>query len=305
MHVAVTGGAGFIGAHTCRALLEAGHRVTAIDDLSHGRREALADGIELLVLDVRAPELGEELVQRRPEAVLHLAAQMDVRRSVADPLYDASVNVIGTVNALAAARRAGARRFVFASSGGAVYGEQEQFPAREDHPRRPASPYGASKLCGEEYVELARRGGLSTLSLRYANVYGPGQDPLGEAGVVAIFLHRMLSGGEPVVNGDGGQTRDFVFVEDVARANLLALTSAAAGALNVGTGLETSVNELAAMLAREAGYGRPLRHGPAAPGEQRRSSIDPGAARAQLGWEPHVGLEEGLRSTARWFRAKS
>src|SRR6266851_3478495 len=169
---------------------------------------------------------------------------MDVRRSVADPLHDASVNVLGTVNALAAARRADARR--------------------------PASPYGVSKLCGEEYAELARRDGLPTMSLRYANVYGPGQDPLGEAGVVAIFLHKMLQGGDPVINGDGGQTRDFVYVEDVARANLLALTSEAQGALNVGTGVETSVNELARILAGAAGYRNPIAHGPAAPGSSLR-----------------------------------
>ena len=304
MHVAVTGGAGFIGAQTCRALLEAGHRVTAVDDLSHGRREALPPGVELVVLDVRAPQLAEELAGRKPDAVLHLAAQMDVRRSVADPVHDASVNVLGTVNALEAASRAGARRFVFASSGGAVYGEQSEFPAREEHPRRPASPYGVSKLCGEEYLELKRRGGLSAASLRYANVYGPGQDPLGEAGVVAIFLHRMLSGGEPVINGDGEQTRDFVYVDDVARANLLALTGSAGGPLNVGTGCETSVNELARKLARAAGYGRPIAHAPPAPGEQRRSCIDPGAARARLGWEPSVGLDEGLQRTADWFRAR-
>jgi UDP-glucose 4-epimerase len=305
MRVVVTGGAGFIGAQTCRALLEAGHAVTAVDDLSHGTREAVPRGADLLVMDVRSPQLAAELKRLRPDAVMHLAAQMDVRRSVADPIYDASVNVLGTVNALAAARQGGARRFLFASSGGAVYGEQDAFPAPEQHPRRPASPYGVSKLCGEEYASLALRDGLSTMSLRYANVYGPGQDPLGEAGVVAIFLHRMLHGGDPVINGDGGQTRDFVYVEDVARANLLALTSQAHGALNVGTGVETSIEDLARLLAAAAGYRKAIAHGPAAPGEQRRSSVDPRAARELLGWEPLVPLGEGLRRTTEWFRSSN
>src|SRR5207253_7490419 len=206
MHVLVTGGAGFIGAHSCRVLLEAGHRATALDDLSHGKRDAVPAGADLVVLDVRSPQLGAVVQRLRPAEVLHLAAQMDVRRSVAEPTLDGSINVLGTVNMLAAARRAGVTRFVFASSGGAVYGEQQVFPAREDHPRRPASPYGVSKLCGEEYLELAGREGLSTMSLRYANVYGPGQDPMGEAGVVAIFLHKMLRGDAPVINGDGEQT---------------------------------------------------------------------------------------------------
>jgi len=302
MRVAVTGGAGFIGAHSCRALLEAGHEVVAIDDLSHGKKEALPAGAALLVMDVRSPQLAAEFARLRPDAVIHLAAQMDVRHSVADPMHDASVNVLGTVNAIAAARQAGARRFVFASSGGAVYGEQETFPAPEQHPRRPASPYGVSKLCGEEYVDLARREGLSAIALRYANVYGPGQDPMGEAGVVAIFLHKMLGGGDPVINGDGKQTRDFVYVGDVARANVLAVGSDAGGALNVGTGIETSVNELARSLARAAGYSKRIAHGPAAAGEQKRSSVDPRAARDQLGWEPRVALDEGLRLTAEWFR---
>src|SRR5437868_9012655 len=305
MRVVVTGGAGFIGAHSCRALLEAGHAVTALDDLSHGKREALPPGADLLVIDVRSPELAAELQRLRPDAVLHLAAQMDVRHSVANPMHDASVNVLGTVNVLAAARRAGARRFVLASSGGAVYGEQDAFPAPEQHPRRPASPYGVSKLCAEEYLELARREGLSTNSLRYANVYGPGQDPMGEAGVVAIFLHKMLRGGDPVINGDGGQTRDFVYVEDVARANLLALASDASGALNVGPGEETSVNELARLLAGAAGYEKPIRHGPGAAGEQRRSCVDPRAALGSLGWAPLVPLHEGLVHTTGWFRQRS
>jgi UDP-glucose 4-epimerase len=304
MQVIVTGGAGFIGAHTCRALLAKGHRVAAVDDLSHGTREAVPDGVELLVLDVRDPKLMTEMEKRRPDAVVHLAAQMDVRKSVADPLFDASVNVLGTLGALEAAKRAGARRFVFASSGGAVYGEQDVFPATEEHPRRPASPYGTSKLCGEEYVEYYRRNhGLSTLALRYANVYGPGQDPLGEAGVVAIFLHQLLEGRTPRINGDGLQTRDFVFVEDVARANALAVESASSGALNIGTAREANIAQLAEKLV-QATAGSPPTHGPQAPGEQRRSVIDPSAAKKALGWEPRIGFEEGLERTAEWFKAQ-
>jgi UDP-glucose 4-epimerase len=216
---------------------------------------------------------------------------------MADPLFDASVNVLGTVNML----DTGVRRFVFASSGGAVYGEQEYFPAREDHPRRPASAYGASKLCGEEYLAFYQRAfGVSTLALRYANVYGPGQDPFGEAGVVAIFLEKLLSGAEPVINGDGEQTRDYVHVSDVARINALAIESAVIGALNVGTARETTVNELAEKL----GVKKPFRHGPAKPGEQRRSAIDPSAASGALRWRPEIALEEGLQATAEWFRSR-
>ena len=305
MHVLVTGGAGFIGSHTTRALLARGHQVTAVDDLSHGRRENVPDGAALEVLDVRAPALHALFAERKPEAVLHLAAQMDVRRSVADPVFDAQVNVLGTVNVLEAAARAGVGRVVFASSGGAIYGEQEVFPAPESHPCRPASPYGASKRCGEVYLahyQLAR--GLSTLSLRYANVYGPGQDPLGEAGVVAIFLAKMLAGSDPIINGTGAQTRDYVHVEDIARANLLALESSASGELNLGTGIETSVTELAAQLAAAVGHPRPLLHGPAKAGEQLRSAVDATQARAQLGWSPSIALGSGLRSTAAWFRGQ-
>ena len=295
MHVVVTGGAGFIGSHSVRALQSRGHTVSVIDDLSHGKRENVQ--APLHVLDVRSPE-ARELVQReKPGAVLHLAAQMDVRRSMADPLFDASVNVLGVVNMLSA----GAPRFVFASSGGAVYGEQDVFPAREDHARRPTSAYGASKLCGEEYLALYQRAfGVSAFALRYANVYGPGQDPFGEAGVVAIFLEKLLSGGEPVINGDGEQTRDYVHVHDVARINALAIESDVTGALNVGTARETTVNELAEKL----GVRRPFRYGPAKPGEQRRSSIDATAARRALGWRPEITLEDGLRITAEWFRSR-
>jgi len=255
-----------------------------------------------VVLDVRDPKLMGEMEKRRPDAVVHLAAQMDVRKSVADPLFDASVNVLGKLGALESARRAGARRFVFASSGGAVYGEQDVFPATEAHPRRPASPYGTSKLCGEEYVEHYRRAhGISTLCLRYANVYGPGQDPLGEAGVVAIFLHHLLEGRAPRINGDGLQTRDFVYVEDVARANAMAVESVASGALNIGTARESNIVQLAEKLVKATGGPVPT-HGPPAPGEQRRSVIDPAAAKKALAWEPRVGFEEGLERTAEWFK---
>jgi UDP-glucose 4-epimerase len=306
MHVLVTGGAGFIGGRSCRALIERGHRVTAVDDLSQGKRENVPEGAALEVVDVRAPALIALLERLRPEAVLHLAAQMDVRRSVADPLFDASVNVLGTVNALEGARRAGVRRFVLASTGGAVYGEQDSFPAREDHPRRPASPYGVSKLCAEEYLAYAARStGLSALALRYANVYGPNQDPHGEAGVVAIFAGRMIAGQEPVLNGDGLQTRDYVHVEDVARANLAAVESAHQGALNVGTGVETTVVQLFEAMAAELGWTQAPVFGPAKPGEQRRSCVDPSAAGAALGWSPTVGVARGLQQTARWFRDRA
>jgi len=305
MKILVSGGAGFIGAHSVRALLDAGHAVQAVDDLSHGRREALPAGASLEVLDVRSPELLARVAALRPDAVLHLAAQMDVRKSVADPLFDASVNVLGTLNLLEAARRAGAKRFVFASSGGAIYGEQEVFPAPESHPRRPASPYGVSKLCAEEYVahyRLAHR--LSTLSLRYANVYGPGQDPQGEAGVVAIFCGKLTKGESPTINGDGLQTRDYVHVSDVARANRLAIESQAPGVLNIGTGRECDVVTLARLLASALGARPDFRHGPPAPGEQRRSVVDAAAAASVLGWKPEVALEQGLRDTAEWFAKK-
>jgi UDP-glucose 4-epimerase len=303
MHVLVTGGAGFIGAHSARALLERKHRVTVVDDLSHGRREVVPKGAELVELDIRAPEILPLFDSRRFDAVLHLAAQMDVRKSVADPLFDASVNVLGTLNLLEGSRRSGVKRFVFASSGGAVYGEQEVYPAPESHPRRPASPYGVSKLCGEEYLaHYALVHGLSALALRYANVYGPGQDPHGEAGVVAIFLDKLLAGETATINGDGMQTRDYVYVGDVARANVLGIESAVTGALNIGTGVETTVADLARDLAQHAGVAPRFVNGPPKPGEQRRSSVYPAAAKMALAWEPRTSLDRGLAETARSFR---
>jgi UDP-glucose 4-epimerase len=303
MRVLITGGAGFIGGHSARALLSRGHSVEVVDDLSGGRRENVPKDVQLHVLDVRSPETMALVERLKPDAILHLAAQMDVRRSMADPTFDASVNVLGIVNLLQAAVNAGTSRFCFASSGGAVYGEQDEFPARESHSRRPASAYGTSKLCGEEYLALYGRAyDLSGLALRYANVYGPAQNPHGEAGVVAIFLQKMLSGGAPVINGDGLQTRDYVYVEDVARINALAVESRFAGALNVGTARETELVALSKMLAEAAGYSPPIAHGPAKAGEQRRSAIDPSAAFEALGWRPQVSLEQGVAETAAWFK---
>ena len=305
MKVLVTGGAGFIGSHVADLALAAGHDVLVLDDLSGGRRENLDGRARLHVLDVRSREAAELIGDERPDAIFHLAAQMDVRRSVADPSFDADVNIRGFINLLEAAVRAGVKRVVFSSTGGAIYGEQDFFPADESHPTRPCSPYGVSKASSELYLNYYRaQYGLSYAALRYANVYGPRQNPHGEAGVVAIFCERLLTGRECVIYGDGGQTRDFVFVRDVARANLLALTSDFVGALNVGTGVETNVNDLYAMLAEAAGVQTPARHEPGKPGEQRRSVITAAKAGRVLGFVPEVSLKEGIAETMAFFRSR-
>ena len=300
----VTGGAGFIGSNLVDGLLAHGVRVAIADDLSTGRREnlesALAAGAVLHELDVRDAAALEALVlAERPEVVFHLAAQIDVRRSVEDPVADARVNVEGTLNVLAAALRGGVRRVVYSATGGAVYGEAEQVPTPEDAPELPLAPYGQSKLAGEGYCALyARLHGLSTIALRYANVYGPRQDPLGEGGVIAIFCGCLAEGRTPTIYGDGEQTRDFVYVGDVVEANLVAAAAERSGSFNVGTGLETSVLQLAATLDG-LGAGPPLapQHADARPGEVRRSCLDAARVREALGWEPQVGLAEGLRLT--------
>jgi UDP-glucose 4-epimerase len=304
MRILVTGGAGFIGSHVAELLLQQGHEVFIVDDLSSGREENLPPGAAFYRLDIRSEEFFNKVLQHKPEAVFHLAAQMDVRKSVADPQLDADINILGTIQVVRAATRAGARKVVFSSTGGAIYGEQDAFPATEEHPRRPVSPYGTSKLCGEEYLAYFRRaGGPAYAALRYANVYGPRQDPHGEAGVVAIFSRKMLAGQTPVINGDGKQTRDFVFARDVARSNLLALESDAEGVFNIGTGVETDINTLSAMLVDATGFaGRP-EHGPAAPGEQLRSCVDPSRAKKVLNWHPEVDLKSGLEETVAYFRA--
>lgn len=304
MKILVTGGAGFIGSHVVDTFVAAGHRVAVVDNLATGKRARVHPEAALHVMDLRSRRLAQVFEAERPEVVAHLAAQAAVRRSVGDPVYDASVNVLGGLNVLNCCGRFGVRRLIYSSSGGAGYGDTDVVPTPEDHPTRPASPYGVTKVAVEMYVS-AWKGlhGTSGISLRYANVYGPRQDPDGEAGVVAIFCHRLLTGQTPVINGDGQQTRDYVYVDDVAAANLRALERPeVTGCVNIGTGIETSVNELYRTLARAAGLGVTPRHGPAKPGEQRRSCLSPALAKSRLGWTPTVALEEGLARTMEFFK---
>jgi UDP-glucose 4-epimerase len=304
--VLVTGGAGFIGSHVVDALLDGGHDVVIVDDLSTGHERNLNRAARFTRLDIRDRAAVAELMAReRPEAISHQAAQMDVRRSVADPVFDAQVNVIGLLNLLEEGRRHGLQRVVFASSGGTVYGDGERMPAREGDPTVPLCPYGITKLATENYLHYyAHAYGMRYVALRYANVYGPRQDPKGEAGVVAIFIGQLLRNEGPVINGTGKQTRDYVFVGDVARANLLALQSSFCGPLNIGTGIEVDVNRLFELLCETTGVEKPMRHGPAKLGEQMRSALDPARARAELGWEPSVSLSEGLARTVAYFRQR-
>jgi UDP-glucose 4-epimerase len=306
MRALVTGGAGFIGSNLVDALLAGGGEVTVVDDLSTGRREnlgtALAAGAQLAELDIREGEaLSELFAERRPEVVFHLAAQIDVRKSIADPAFDASVNVGGTANVLEAARLAGTGRVVFVSTGGAIYGEGEgqQLPLVEGAPIAPLSPYGQSKFAAEGYLALYERlYGLSSVSLRLGNVYGPRQDPLGEAGVIAIFCGRLQAGERPTVYGDGKQTRDYIYVGDVVAAALAAAESDTTGPINVGTGIETNVLELAARLGELGGTDAfEPEFAPPRTGEVQRISIDPARAERKLGWQAKTSLEEGLRLT--------
>jgi len=304
LKVLVTGGAGFIGSHVADRLLAGGHDVVILDDLSTGHVDHLPAAARFYQMDVHSPWLEKLFTIERPEAVVHEAAQASVRRSVEDPVFDASVNVLGTAALLQASVQHGVRRFLFASTGGAIYGDTDLVPTPEDAPALPVSPYGASKLAAEVYLRTFQAlHGLSYIALRYANVYGPRQDPHGEAGVVAIFSQRLLGGAKARINGDGKQTRDFVYVGDVADANARALTSDAVGAFNVGTGVETDINRIFASLRRLTGSDQPEEHGPPLPGEQRRSAIDPRKVEKVLGWRPQTSLDAGLSATVQYFRA--
>ena len=298
MRAIVTGGAGFIGSHVVEALLARGDEVLALDDLSNGKRENVPEGARLVVADLREP-LDKDFDDVRPEVCFHLGAQVDVRVSVERPEHDADVNVRGTIRVLEAARHHDTQ-VVFSSTGGAIYGECER-PATEDAPRMPIAPYGTAKLAAEEYLATFNRlHGTRHVSLRYGNVYGPRQDPHGEAGVVAIFFNKLLAGEPPKVFGDGSATRDYVFVGDVVRATLAA-AERDGGVYNVGTGRETSVIELLELCQRIAGTSFPAQFVPPRPGELQRSVLDPNRAVDELGWRPERSLEDGLRETWEFF----
>ncbi len=302
MKVLVTGGAGFIGSHVVDRLILEGHEVVVVDNLSTGKRRNINRAARFYKTDIQSWRLERVFRNERPSVVMHLAAQMDVRKSVEDPVFDAQVNVLGMLNVLEQAVKHGVRKIIFSSSGGAIYGEQEMFPASETHITQPLSPYGLSKLCGEQYLSYYQRiGGIQMVNLRYANVYGPRQDPHGEAGVVAIFIQKLLNNEQAIINGNGRQTRDFVFVDDVVEANLAVMGQEIQGTYNVGTGMETSINDLFRILVEHTGSRCKELHGPAKKGEQARSVIDSTKLRHDLSWEPRVELTEGLKRTVAYF----
>lgn len=302
MKVIATGGAGFIGSHLVDTLIERGDEVIVVDDLSSGAKQQIHPDAEFHQLDIRSRHAAELIRRRKPDAIAHHAAQMSVSRSVREPLFDADVNLMGAINLLEAAREAGSR-FVFASTGGALYGDADVLPTPESYPAWPVSPYGVGKLAFEHYLYCySVQHDLSYAALRYANVYGPRQNPHGEAGVIAIFCLHLLAEEEPIVNGDGKQTRDFVHVTDVVRAHVAALDSDARGHFNVGTGRQCDVNTVFEMIAERMGTSLGKRHGPARPGDQRTSALDWSLIRERLGWRPQVSLEEGLTDTVEWFK---
>jgi len=304
MRILVTGGAGFIGSHVVDALIERGHEVVVADDLSTGKREHLNPQARFYHLDIRdAQGLEDVFAAERPEIVNHQAARANVRESMARPVLYAEVNVIGSLNLLELSRKYGVGKFIYASTGGAVYGEPEYLPADESHPINPLDPYGASKHFVEHYLYLyGVNYGLHYTVLRYPNVYGPRQDPYGEAGVVAIFTGQMLEGGQPVINGSGEQERDFVYVGDVAAANIQALERGDNQIYNIGWGVGTSINGIFAKLKEITGYERQAVHGPPKLGEVFKIYLEASKAQHELGWAPRVGLDEGMRKTVEYFR---
>ncbi len=303
MKLLVTGGAGFIGSNIVDAAIAAGYEVVVVDNLSAGCREFINPAAKFYHVDINSPEIKEVFDRERPQYISHQAAQIDVRESVVNPVSDASINILGSINLLQLAVQYKVKKVVFASTGGAIYGEQDYFPADENHPCNPISPYGIAKFTVEKYLYFYFLNyGISYISLRYSNVYGPRQNPHGEAGVVAIFSRKMLSGNNPLIFGDGTQTRDYVYVADVVRANVSALSSDYNGAINIGTSKETTVNQIFSYLKRLSKSDCPENHAPPKPGEQMRSAISPQRAKEILNWQPEVDLEEGLAKTIEFFK---
>jgi UDP-glucose 4-epimerase len=301
--ILVTGGAGFIASHVAEHLVASGHDLVVVDNLSLGKREYVPAAAQFYPFDIKSRETAELIRRWRPQVIVHHAAQMSVQVSVQDPIFDAQENILGSLNLFQAAAQAGVEKIIFASTGGAIYGDDAPLPAREEDRPRPEAPYGIAKLAVEHYLHFYQREhGIIPIALRYANVYGPRQNGLGEAGVVAIFIEKFLAGEQPRINGDGLQTRDFVFVGDIVAANLLALSYPKAGAFNIGTGQETDI--LTIYLKLQELLGSPLGpvHGPAKPGEQRRSVLDSSRAQSELGWQPRISLSEGLAQTVAAFR---
>lgn len=305
MNILVTGGAGFIGSHIADALVQKGHRVVVIDNLSTGKKENINADVTLVELDINDEDLGAVFAREKIDVVFHTAAQIDVRKSVANPLEDAYVNILGSINVLESCRANGVKKVVFSSTGGAIYGDTDVMPTPETHVEQPISPYGIAKLAIEKYLHYYHVvHGLNYTILRYANVYGPRQNSKGEAGVVAVFCDQLIAGKSPVINGDGTQTRDYVYVGDVVNANLAALEEDKVGKFNIGTGIETDINKLSSLLIDALGKPVVFSHGPAKPGEQRRSCLDWSLAKKDLAWQPHVAIADGLRDTLNWFKSK-
>ena len=304
MKIAVTGGAGFIASHIADAYLSLGHEVVIIDNLSTGKRENIPANARFIEMDVNDAGIPALFMEEKFDIVNHHAAQMDVRVSVQDPTYDARINILGGINIYESALRSGVKKIIFASSGGTVYGEQEYFPADERHPTKPISPYGIAKLSNEQYLYYyAHVHGLPSVAFRYANIYGPRQNPHGEAGVIAIFAQKLLKGEQPVINGDGLQTRDYVYVGDVVAANILALQPQMIGAYNIGTGIETDVNTLFGHLRDLTQSNCEEQHAPAKQGEQLRSVLSHERIFASFGWTPKMDIVEGLSKTVDSFRS--
>ncbi len=305
MKILITGGAGFIASHVADLYLAAGHNVTILDNLSTGVKENIPPKAKFIQMDISDPGVSKIFADGKFDVLTHHAAQIDVRISVNDPLFDARVNILGSLNLLESCLKHGVKYVQFASTGGALYGEQDYFPADEEHPIRPLSPYGIAKYTIERYLYYYHAiHGLNYTALRYANVYGPRQNPHGEAGVVAIFCDRLITGKEAVINGDGKQTRDYVYVMDVARANFLSLKKPLNGSVNIGTSIENDVNAIYRTLNKAGKFNALEKHGPAKKGEQQRSVIQWDKAQKLLGWKPEVMLEEGLTKTLEFFLAK-
>ena len=305
MKILVTGGAGFIGSQVADAFIADGHDVYIIDNLSTGNEKNINHKAQFLKYDINSPDILKIFEKEKFDAVNHHAAQIDVRKSVNDPIFDASINILGTINLLQNCIKTGVKKFMFASTGGAIYGEQEYFPADENHPTKPVSPYGITKLTIEKYLFFYKNEyGLNYTILRYANVYGPRQNPLGEAGVVAIFTNKLIKNENPIINGNGNQTRDYVFVEDVVKANIINLNNNSSDIYNVGTGIETSVNEIFSKLNKISGGIAEEKHGPAAKGEQLRSVITSDKLYKKFDWKPSVKIDDGLKKTFNYFESK-